>query len=175
MFLAEIGDKTQLLTLFLAARFPDKKVALLAGILLSTLVNHLISAYLGVVVGDLFSNAILSYIVGVSFVLVGLWLLLPDKESAGDSKWLAFGAFGATLALFTLAEIGDKTQIATMLLAAQYESFVVVAIASTLGLFAANAPIVFFGSGLVARLPLKYIRLAACLVFCVLGVIVMVS
>ncbi|WP_037585459.1 TMEM165/GDT1 family protein [Stenoxybacter acetivorans] len=168
--LSEIGDKTQLLTLFLAARF-TQKYAIMAGITVATLLNHAISAELGVWLTQSLSPAVIAYIVGGSFIAVGLWLLKPDKDEETDTRYLRFGAFFATLILFFSAEIGDKTQLATILLAARYHDVFSVVIGSTLGLLIANIPVIFFGAWLTQKLPLPLIRLCACAVFCVLGVI----
>ena len=168
--LAEVGDKTQLLTLFLAARFRNKW-AIIAGIFVATVINHLASGWLGALAGSAFNENLLAWIVGISFVVVGLWLLVPDKEDEEDSKWLAYGAFFATTVLFFLAEIGDKTQIATVLLAAKYQAVFWVVAGSTLGLMIANVPMVFLGDWLLKKLPLQVIRIAACVLFVVLGLI----
>lgn len=165
---AEIGDKTQLLALFLAARF-SQKTAIIAGIFTATLLNHFVSAVLGVWLASRVSPDMMKCIVGLSFIAVGLWLLLPDKNGGENSKWLRFGAFGATLVLFFLAEVGDKTQIATVLLAAKYQSMFWVVTGSTLGLLLANAPVVYLGNALVRKIPVKAVRIAACVLFCALG------
>ena len=117
---AEIGDKTQLLSLFLAARFAQKN-AIVAGIFIATLLNHLVSAVFGVWLAQELSPDVAKWAVGISFIAVGLWLLLPDKDEDPGSRWLKYGAFSATVILFFMAEIGDKTQIATVLLAAKYQ------------------------------------------------------
>ena len=168
--LAEVGDKTQLLTLFLAARFRNKW-AIIAGIFVATVINHFVSGWLGAWAGSAFNENLLAWIVGISFVVVGLWLLVPDKEDEEDGKWLAYGAFFATTVLFFLAEIGDKTQIATVLLAAKYQAVFWVVAGSTLGLMIANVPMVFLGDWLLKNLPLQVIRIAACVLFVVLGLI----
>ena len=166
--IAEIGDKTQLLALFLAARF-NQKSAIIAGIFVSTLLNHLLSAVIGVWLAQFVSPEMMKWIVGISFIAVGLWLLVPDKDGATTNRWLQYGAFGATVALFFLAEIGDKTQIATVLLAAKYQSMLWVVAGSTLGLMLANVPVVYLGHALMKKIPAKAVRLAACALFCILG------
>ena len=159
--IAEIGDKTQLLALFLAARFAQKN-AIIAGIFVATLLNHFVSAVFGVWVAQWVSPEMMKWIVGISFIAVGLWLLLPDKDDDEDSKWLRYGAFGATLVLFFLAEIGDKTQIW-------------VVAGSTLGLMLANVPVVYLGEKLIRKIPAKAVRIAACLLFCVMGVMTLMG
>lgn len=168
--LAEMGDKTQLLTLFLAARFRNKW-AIIAGILVATLLNHWASGWIGAWAGSAFNENIMAWIVGISFVAVGLWLLVPDKDDEDDGKWLVYGAFLATTILFFLAEIGDKTQIATVLLAAKYQTVFWVVAGSTLGLMIANVPMVFLGDWLLKKIPLNVVRWAACALFVILGLI----
>ena len=172
--IAEIGDKTQLLALFLAARFAQKN-AIIAGIFVATLFNHLLSALLGAWLAQSISPEIMKWIVSASFILVGLWLLIPDKDEEANNSWLKYGAFSATLILFFLAEIGDKTQIATVLLAAKYQEMFWVVCGSTLGLLIANVPVVYLGDKLTAKIPAKAIRIAACVVFCLLGILTLIS
>jgi hypothetical protein len=174
VFIAEIGDKTQLLTLFLAARFADKK-AVIAGIFAATLLNHLLSAVLGVLLAARVPPEVVKWTVGLSFIAVGLWLLVPDKDDDGDRcRWLKYGAFFATLVLFFLAEIGDKTQIATVLLAARYDAWPAVVAGSVIGLMAANVPVAYCGE-LVEKIPARAVRITACAVFCVLGVLTLLG
>lgn len=172
VFIAEIGDKTQLLTLFLAARFAQKN-AVIAGIFAATLLNHLVSAWLGVWLAASVSPVLVKWIVGLSFIAVGLWLLKSDKDDDGDNggRWLKYGAFAATLVLFFLAEIGDKTQIATVLLAARYNDLAWVVSGSVLGLMLANVPVAYLGEKIMAKVPAAAVRRAACLLFCLLGVL----
>ena len=171
--LAEIGDKTQLLALFLAARFAQK-YAIVAGILVATLLNHAVSAWLGVWLAQWLSPLVMGWLVGLSFVAVGLWLLKPDKDDDVDSRYLRYGAYAASTVLFFLAEIGDKTQIATVLLAAKYHDVVAVVGGSTLGMLLANVPVVFAGAWLMGKLPFKAVRIGACVLFCALGVFTLV-
>lgn len=166
--LAEIGDKTQLLALFLAARF-RQKYAVSAGIVAATLLNHAVSAWLGVWLAARFSPTALSWLVGGSFIAVGLWLLLPDKDGSQESPMMKYGAFLATFVLFFLAEIGDKTQLATVFLAARYHDMWAVVAGSTLGLVLANVPVVYLGERLLSRIPARTVRIAACLLFCAMG------
>ncbi|MGF6148430.1 Uncharacterized protein family UPF0016 [Kingella potus] len=171
VFVAEIGDKTQLLTLFLAARFANRN-AVAAGILAATLLNHLFSAFFGVWLAAHVPPAAVKWAVGLSFVAVGLWLLLPDKDGGGgNARYLRYGAFAATAVLFFLAEIGDKTQIATVLLAARYHDWLWVTAGSTFGMMAANLPAAYWGGKILTKIPARAVRLAACLLFCLLGVL----
>lgn len=167
--LAEVGDKTQLLSLFLAARF-SQRYSIISAILLATLINHGLSAWLGVYVSQFIPTQWLNYLVAASFILVGLWLLIPDKEDDEDNQYLKFGAFTATLILFFLAEIGDKTQIATVVLAARYDATFWVVAGTTIGMLIANVPVVLAGEWLMKKLPLDIFRKVACAVFIALGI-----
>ena len=170
--IAEIGDKTQLLSLFLAARFRAKG-AIIAGILVATLLNHAASAWLGVWVAQFIPSGWQHWLLGGSFIVVALWLLLPDKDDSDETSVLKYGAFAASCVLFFLAEIGDKTQVATVLLAANFtESVWWVIWGTTLGMLAANVPVVYAGSWLLQKIPLDVARKAACLVFILLGLAV---
>ncbi|MBR7889620.1 TMEM165/GDT1 family protein [Marinomonas sp. A79] len=168
--LAEMGDKTQLLALFLATRFASK-LSIVMGILLATLLNHALSAWLGVEIAHWIPDSALSWVVGLSFIAVGLWLLIPDKDDSDDNKMLKYGAFGATFVLFFLAEIGDKTQIATVLLGAHYGGVWLVLLGSTLGMMLANVPVVFAGNWIMDRINADRTRQVACLLFLIIGVI----
>lgn len=171
VFISEIGDKTQLLTLFLAARFAQKN-AIILGIFVATLLNHAVSAFLGVWLAQAISPEVMKWVVGASFILVGLWLLIPDKDDDDDSNgWLKYGAFMATVVLFFLAEIGDKTQVATVVLAAKYHSLFWVVSGSVLGLMLANVPVAYWGERIMKKIPATAVRIAACALFCVLGVV----
>lgn len=141
--LGEIGDKTQLLSLALVCRFRRPWV-ILAAIVCATLVNHGLSAWLGDYLSGLLPLSLMHYLVAASFILLGVWMLIPDKE--GDASESArYGVFVTTLVLFFLAEIGDKTQLATVVLAAQYHDIATVLVATTLGMVAANAPVLWLG------------------------------
>lgn len=170
VLLAEIGDKTQLLTLFLAARFAQK-YAIIAGMLAATLLNHIVSAWFGVLLAEWATPTVMAWIAGVCFILVGVWLLKPDKDQPLNHRHLRYGAFITTCILFFVAEIGDKTQLATITLAARYHDVFSVVTGSTLGILLANVPAIFLGARLVNKLPLKAIRISACLLFCLLGVL----
>ncbi len=171
--LAEIGDKTQLLSLFLAARFRSR-FAIIAGILVATLLNHAASAWLGAWVAQFIPAGWHAWLLGGSFIVVALWLLVPDKDDSEENNLLKYGAFVASTVLFFVAEIGDKTQIATVILAATYSATWLVIIGTTLGMLAANVPVVYFGAWLMERMPLDWARRAACAVFFVLGVLTIV-
>ena len=172
--IAEIGDKTQLLSLFLAARFRAKG-AIIAGILLATLLNHAASAWFGAWVAQFIPASWHAWLLGGSFIVVALWLLIPDKDDSEDNGLLQYGAFVASCVLFFVAEIGDKTQIATVLLAATYPQTWLVIIGTTLGMLAANVPVVYAGQWIMQRLPLSAARLGACAVFMLLGVVTIIA
>ncbi|WP_028356922.1 TMEM165/GDT1 family protein [Brackiella oedipodis] len=170
VFLAEIGDKTQLLALFLSLRFAQKHMIVL-GIFLSCLINHLVSAYLGVWLAQWLHGPTLTWILGISFILIGLWLLKPDKaERPDDSQFHKYGVLLTTIILFFLAELGDKTQIATVILAAKFQVVTPVVLGTTIGMLLANAPVVYLGGWLMGKLPFKTIRIVACILFLLLGV-----
>ncbi|MFT4198406.1 MAG: TMEM165/GDT1 family protein [Pseudoxanthomonas sp.] len=166
--LAEMGDKTQLLTLLLAARF-RKPWTIAAGVLASTLINHAISAWLGAELSALLSPRVLRWIVAASFIGVAVWTLVPDTLDENE-KLPAHGAFAATLIAFFLAEIGDKTQVATVLLGSRYTPLWQVIGGTTVGMMAANLPAIWLGNRFAGRLPLKPLRLCAALAFLALGV-----
>jgi putative Ca2+/H+ antiporter (TMEM165/GDT1 family) len=169
--LAEIGDKTQLLALVLATRF-RKPVPIIAGILIATLLNHGLAGALGAWITQLLGPDILRWVVGVSFLGMGLWTLVPDKlddDEADTAKQM--GAFAATLIAFFLAEMGDKTQIATVALAARFDSLMAVVSGTTLGMLLANVPVVLFGDALTKRIPLPIVHRVAAAVFVILGLL----
>lgn len=168
--LAEIGDKTQLLSLFLAARFQNKR-AIIFGILVATLINHAASAWLGVWIAQYLQSMVGQWLIGLGFIALGLWLLKPDKEETPDSYIAGYGAFIVSTVLFFLAEIGDKTQVATVLLGAQFDSVLLVTLGTTLGMLAANAPVVYAGKHLTTRVPMKAIHLLAAMVFILIGIL----
>ena len=165
--LAEIGDKTQLLALLLAARF-RKPWPIACGILAATVINHAISAWLGAELSEWLSPEILRWVVAGSFLAVALWTLKPDQLDA-DEKLPAHGAFIATTIAFFLAEIGDKTQVATVLLATKYFPLWQVITGTTLGMLIANLPVVWLGHRFADRLPLKLARTVAAIVFLALA------
>jgi putative Ca2+/H+ antiporter (TMEM165/GDT1 family) len=166
--LAEIGDKTQLLALLLAARF-RKPWPIIAGILVATILNHALAGWAGALAASWLTPGVLRWIVAASFIAIALWTLKPDKLDAGDEALPAHGAFIATTIAFFIAEIGDKTQVATVLLAAKYSPLWQVVAGTTLGMLLANVPVVALGSRFAQRLPLRTARMAAALVFLALG------
>ena len=170
--LAEMGDKTQLLALLLAARF-RKPAPILVAILLATLINHGLSAVLGQWITTVLSPEILLWILSLGFIGMAIWMLIPDQlddETESINKWQKYGVFGATFVLFFLAEIGDKTQIATVALAARYDSVFWVMLGTTLGMMLANAPAVFIGNKLATRLAIALIHKIGALIFLMIGV-----
>ena len=167
--LAEIGDKTQLLAFLLAARF-KKPLPIIAGILCATVVNHGLAGALGAWITASLSPEILRWVLGASFIGMAVWTLIPDKieDDEGDiaGRW---GVFGATLITFFLAEMGDKTQIATVAMAAHFPDPVMVVIGTTLGMLIADVPAVFIGDRLSARIPMRLVHGIAAALFAVLG------
>lgn len=172
--LAEIGDKTQLLTLILAARY-RKPWPIVAGIFVATLANHAIAGALGAWLTTMVGAHVMRWILGASFLAMAAWMLVPDRleGDAGASRRLG-GVFVTTAFLFFLVEIGDKTQIATVALAARFASLAAVVMGTTVGMLLANAPVAFFGEALARRMPVRAVRVAAALVFAALGAGVLV-
>lgn len=167
--LAEMGDKTQLLALVLAARF-RKPWPIVAGILVATLLNHALAGWLGALVAQWLRPEVLRWLVAGSFLAVALWTLKPDRLGDDDNAGVpARGAFLATTVAFFIAEIGDKTQVATVLLAARYPSLWEVVAGTTAGMLLANVPVVALGSRFADRLPLKTARYVAAAVFLALA------
>ena len=167
--LAEIGDKTQLLAFLLAARF-KKPVPIALGILAATVVNHGLAGAVGVWVTHAVSPEVLRWVLGLSFIGMALWTLVPDRIEEGEASIATrMGVFGATLATFFLAEMGDKTQIATIALSAHYGSALLVVIGTTLGMLIADLPAVFVGDRLAARIPMRLVRTVAAGIFLLLG------
>ncbi len=170
VLLAEMGDKTQLLALLLAARYRKPWVISLA-IFIATFLNHSLAAWLGSWVSGLLSENTLRALVAGCFFAVAVWILIPDKVEDENAGFHRYGPFLATLMLFFLAEIGDKTQVATVVLAAQYQPLSMVILGSVIGMMLANVPVVFFGGMMADRLPLIWIRRSAASLFAVLGVV----
>ncbi|WP_363798166.1 TMEM165/GDT1 family protein [Lysobacter firmicutimachus] len=167
--LAEIGDKTQLLALLLAARF-RKPGPIIAGILVATLLNHALAAWFGTLVAQWLRPEVLRWVVAASFLAVALWTLKPDQLDDEEPRFSARGAFLATTIAFFFAEIGDKTQVATVLLATRYEPLWGVIAGTTVGMLLANVPVALLGSRFADRLPLKTARLLAAAVFAALAI-----
>lgn len=166
--IAEIGDKTQLLALLLAARF-RRPWPIIAGIFVATVLNHALAAWLGAFVASYITPDLLRWIVAGSFAAIGLWALKPDKLDDDSERLPARGAFLATVIAFFLAEIGDKTQIATVVLAAKSPLLWPVVMGTTLGMLLANVPVVLLGSRFAAKLPLKAARMTAAALFLALA------
>jgi len=171
--LAEMGDKTQLLSLMLAARYPKQALAIIAGIFIATIANHACAAFLGHWISTLVSPEMMRWILGASFLGIGLWLLVPDHiDDAAESKVSdrAFQVFILTVVLFFLAEMGDKTQIATIALGARYDDVLSVTVGTTLGMMLANAPAVWIGQKFTQRMPIKWVHAVAAVTFIAIGV-----
>ncbi len=169
---AEIGDKTQLLSLLLAARF-RKPLPIIAGIAVATLANHALAALAGEWVRAQLGPETLRWAVGLSMLAIGAWALRPDHYEGGVERRGRWGVFALTCIAFFLVEIGDKTQIATVVLAAQYHALVAVVLGTTAGMLIANTPVVVFAHRFTDRIPLRWVRIGAALVFAVLGVLVL--
>ncbi|MBX9810967.1 MAG: TMEM165/GDT1 family protein [Burkholderiales bacterium] len=168
--IAEIGDKTQLLSLMLAARF-RKPFPIIVGILFATLANHALAGMIGAWVSAQLSAQTLRWALAFSLFAIAAWTLKPDKLDAEVKPAGRYGVFMFTFVVFFIAEIGDKTQIATVVLAAQYQSLAAVVLGTTLGMMIANAPVVLLGSAFSRRIPLAWVRAAAASVFAALGVL----
>ncbi len=171
--LAEMGDKTQLLAFALAAKL-RRRVPIVLGILVATLANHFLAGWIGVWLATLVAPGTLRWIVALSFVVFGLWTLKPD-ELEGDRKLPGAGVFVTTAVSFFLIEIGDKTQLATIALAARYDSLVAVVMGTTLGMMIADVPAVWVGEALAHRLNMKWMRWVAAALFIVLGALTLLA
>ncbi len=167
--LAEMGDKTQLLALVLAARF-RKPWPIVLGIFVATIANHALAGALGAWFTTLIGPQALRWILGVSFIAMAAWMLIPDKLDEGDDSGAPrFGVFGTTVLAFFLAEMGDKTQIATVMLVAQYQAYFWVVAGTTLGMMLANAPVVWLGERVTRLVPLRVVHVVSALIFAGLG------
>ncbi len=169
--LAEIGDKTQLLAFLLAAKF-KKPWPIVAGILVATIANHAGAGALGAWITATVGPHIMRWVLGVGFIAMALWTLIPDKIDEDDaaSTRSHYGVFGTTVIAFFLAEMGDKTQIATIALAAQFSAFYAVVAGTTFGMMIANVPAVFLGSKIANKIPVRLVHGIAALIFALLGV-----
>ncbi len=168
--LAEIGDKTQLLAFILAARF-KKPVPIILGILVATLINHGLAGALGAWITSAVTPEILRWVLGLSFIGMAIWTMIPDKIEEEETKVAQkFGVFGATLITFFLAEMGDKTQIATVAMAAHYAAPLMVVIGTTLGMLIADVPAVLIGDKLANKIPMKLVHSIAAAIFAILGI-----
>ena len=173
--LAEMGDKTQLLSLVLAARFRQPWPIVL-GILVATLANHGLAGAVGSWVTTMMGPDVLRWVLGASFIAMAVWMLIPDKldDDEGDSA-PRMGIFLTTVIAFFLAEMGDKTQIATVMLAAQYNAWFAVVAGTTLGMMLANAPVVWMGDAITQRVPLRLVHLISAGIFAVLGAVALLG
>ena len=167
--LAEIGDKTQLLSFILAAKL-RKPIPIILGIFVATLLNHGFAGALGAWLTTLLGPEALRWILGISFIAMAGWTLIPDKFDDQDAKFAKLGVFGTTLVAFFLAEMGDKTQVATVALAAQYKSLVAVVAGTTLGMMIANVPAVILGDRIAHKIPTKTVHAVAAAIFAILGI-----
>ncbi|MDE2401726.1 MAG: TMEM165/GDT1 family protein [Burkholderiales bacterium] len=173
--LAEIGDKTQLLAFILAARF-KKPVPIVLGILCATLVNHGLAGALGSWITTVVHPQAMRWVLGLSFIGMAIWTLIPDKIEEEETQVAKrLGVFGATLVTFFLAEMGDKTQLATVALAAHYASPVMVVAGTTLGMLIADVPAVFVGNKFAAKIPMKLVHSVAAAIFAVMGVLTLLK
>lgn len=171
---AEIGDKTQLLAIVLAARF-RRPVPILLGILVATLLNHGLAAALGLLMATWLTGPLFQIVIGAGFLAMAAWALVPDQQDDAVGARTAGGVFLTTLVAFFLVEIGDKTQVATTLLAARFQDIAVVAAGTTLGMMIANAPAVLLGEAAIRIVPLRYVRIAAAAVFGLIGLWVLIA
>ena len=167
--IAEIGDQTQLLAIFLASRF-RKPWPIIAGILAATIANHLLAATVGYLISGFLKGAWVQYLIAASFIATAIWALFPDKEDDSAAEASHMGVFLTTVVAFFLVEMGDKTQIAAISLAARFHSIIPVAAGTTLGMMVANIPAVFLGERVMRVVPLRYVRIGAAAVFVALGV-----
>ncbi len=173
--LAEIGDKTQLLAFILAARF-KKPVPIITGILCATLINHGLAGALGTWITTVVNPGAMRWVLGLSFIAMAIWTLIPDKIEEEETKVAKrLGVFGATFITFFLAEMGDKTQIATVALAAHYAAPVAVVAGTTLGMLIADVPAVFIGNKFAARIPMRLVHSIAAGIFAVMGLLTLLQ
>lgn len=171
--LAEIGDKTQLLSLVLAARF-RQPLTIALGILVATLANHALAGALGAWVGSLLAPNFLRWVLGASFLIMAVWMLIPDRlEGDEASKAPPLGVLATTIVVFFLAEMGDKTQVATVVLAARYDALMEVVAGTTVGMMLANVPVLWLGERLTRRLPITWVHRISAGIFALLGLLVL--
>ena len=172
--LAELGDKTQLLALLLAARF-RAPLPVIAGIVTAVLANHLLAGAVGTLLASQLAPALLRWLLVASFVATAVWMLVPDKEPAAGERPGRFGAYGTTAVTFFLVEMGDKTQIATLALAARYHALVPVVAGTTLGMLLADVPVVLLGRVVAQRIPVRLMQRIGAAVFVVLAVLALLQ
>lgn len=174
--IAEMGDKTQLLSFILAARFRGRHWPIIAGIFVATIANHFVAAFLGDWVAAHVEQGVMRWILGVGFLAFAAWALIPDKlDDEEGGKPHRFGAFATTLVAFFLAEMGDKTQLATVALGAKYASLAMVVLGTTVGMMAANVPAVLLGERLAKYVPLSRMRFVASALFAVFGLLILLK
>ncbi|MBL7688813.1 MAG: TMEM165/GDT1 family protein [Bdellovibrionaceae bacterium] len=173
VFAGEMGDKTQLLSLVLASRF-KKPWTILLGVFVATILNHGLASGLGVWLSSLVEPATMRWILALTFFAFALWILIPDKEEE-LKQTSQFGVLATTIIAFFLAEMGDKTQLATIALGARYADTLIVTIGTTLGMLASNALAIFLGSKLLERIPMKWVRAFASFLFLLFGVLILIS
>jgi putative Ca2+/H+ antiporter (TMEM165/GDT1 family) len=172
--LAEIGDKTQLLALLLATRL-RAPIPIVCGIVVATLANHAFAGAVGTWIVNHVGPGVMHWVLGLSFLAMAAWTLIPDDPPAEDAARPRYGVFLTTAIAFFIVEMGDKTQIATVALAAQFHSLLMVVLGTTLGMLIANVPVVFAGDALIRRVPMKTVRTVAALAFAALGAYVLFS
>lgn len=172
--LAEIGDKTQLLAFILAAKF-RRPVPIILGILIATLLNHGFAGAIGAWLTALIAPDTMRWILGLSFLAMAGWTLIPDKFDEDDAKLARMGVFGATLVAFFLAEMGDKTQVATVALSAHYQTLLAVVMGTTLGMMIANVPAVILGDRIADKVPVRTVHMVAAAIFAALGIAVLLG
>ena len=172
--LSEIGDKTQLLALLLAARY-RAPVPIILGILIATIANHSLAGALGTWITTVLGPDILRWVIGVSFIGMGLWTLVPDKLDDDTQEEERFGVLGTTIIAFFLAEMGDKTQFATMALAARFNTFLPVVAGTTLGMMLADVPAVLLGDRVAQRMPVRLVHGVSAVLFIGLGVLALLG
>lgn len=173
--IAEIGDKTQLLSFILAARYPGKPLQIISGILLATIANHLLAALAGSFVASQIKPDALRWGLGLIFLAFAVWALVPDTLDESDEPRRTVGAFAAALTMFFIAEMGDKTQLATVALGAKYSSLLAITSGTTLGMMAANIPAVLLGERLAQRFSLKNVRFLAAGLFAAFGLLILLN
>jgi putative Ca2+/H+ antiporter (TMEM165/GDT1 family) len=172
--LAEIGDKTQLLAFFLAARF-RKPWPIILGIFVATVVNHALAGAVGAWLTSFIGPQAMRWILGISFLAMAIWMLIPDKLDDTEATSSRFGVFGTTVIAFFLAEMGDKTQIATVAMVAQFHAYFAVVAGTTIGMMIANVPAVLVGGKLADRMPVKLVHGVAAFIFACLGVVALMG
>lgn len=172
--LAEIGDKTQLLAFVLAAKF-RRPLPIILGILVATIANHALAGLLGAWITSVLGPDILRWVLGASFLAMALWVLVPDKIDQDEARFARYGVFASTVVVFFLAEMGDKTQIATVVLAAQYSQVTAVVAGTTLGMMLANVPAVYLGQGVADRISMRAVHTVAAAIFAALGAAILLG